>query len=359
MLAPASSAAAACSSLTSSTAKCNDNATSLCRQVPALLGLNGANFNKAAVSKHQQHARHHHHQLGVDDGSGGGGGGGGFYKRLIDWLGRKKKSRRRFSDIHLPGSVHGGVHGSPNEEDASRQQKLAVNVSTTRNRSAPMIFDVRRPLVEEGRAQQQQQQQQPRHMTQSSAPSDCQIVDNNAAQDELKAAAAAADTAAAASSAAAADNGDDTTQQFNKQDSDDKEMDAEWIIPWDDVEIGQTITHGRCCTINRYVLIVFFFSRFIQYPIIIYEIKKKIINCRGRWHGDVIVHQFHLEKCAQVADFWTDVESLSKLRHENILLFMGIATRAPAYAIVNSAPRGVSVSDYRVAIKNGKQERIG
>ena len=80
---------------------------------------------------------------------------------------------------------------------------------------------------------------------------------------------------------------------------------------------------------------------------------------RGRWHGDVIIHRFELENVDQVNSFWTDVRSLSKLRHENLLLFMGIATDSPTYTIINSAPRGVSVANFRVTIKNGKQERIG
>lgn len=54
------------------------------------------------------------------------------------------------------------------------------------------------------------------------------------------------------------------------------------------------------------------------------------------------------------------MESLSKLRHENLLLFMGMATQGPSgYTIVNSAPRGVSVANFRLGVKNGKPERIG
>ena len=58
------------------------------------------------------------------------------------------------------------------------------------------------------------------------------------------------------------------------------------------------------------------------------------------------------------------MQSLTKLRHENLLLFMGIATESPSsrYVIVNSAPRGLSLADVRSqAVKNAKQqpERIG
>lgn len=76
-----------------------------------------------------------------------------------------------------------------------------------------------------------------------------------------------------------------------------------------------------------------------------------------------------------MGSFWSEVQSLTKLRHENLLLFMGIATEQqrphyidtvnchPAvsrYVIVNSAPRGLSVASVRSqAPKNGKPERIG
>lgn len=80
---------------------------------------------------------------------------------------------------------------------------------------------------------------------------------------------------------------------------------------------------------------------------------------RGRWHGDVIIHQFELKSPNEIKSFWSDVESLSKLRHENLLLFMGIATESPSYTIVNSAPRGLSVATIRSGLKNGKPERIG
>lgn len=82
-------------------------------------------------------------------------------------------------------------------------------------------------------------------------------------------------------------------------------------------------------------------------------------RCRGRWHGDVIIHRFEFRSVDEVNNFWTDVRSLSKLRHENLLLFMGIATDSPTYTIINSAPRGVSVANFRLTVKNGKQERIG
>ncbi|EFX68595.1 hypothetical protein DAPPUDRAFT_329955 [Daphnia pulex] len=112
----------------------------------------------------------------------------------------------------------------------------------------------------------------------------------------------------------------------------DKEIDAEWIIPWSDIQFGQIISQKGSCTINR-----------------------------GKWHGDVIIHQFKLQSDVEVSSFWSDVQSLSKLRHENLLLFMGIAipSLGSSYTIVNSAPRGVSVANFRLGLKNGKPERIG
>ena len=86
-----------------------------------------------------------------------------------------------------------------------------------------------------------------------------------------------------------------------------------------------------------------------------------ILVYRGKWHGDVIIHQFKLQSDVEVSSFWSDVQSLSKLRHENLLLFMGIAipSLGSSYTIVNSAPRGVSVANFRLGLKNGKPERIG
>lgn len=72
-----------------------------------------------------------------------------------------------------------------------------------------------------------------------------------------------------------------------------------------------------------------------------------------------MIHRFHLKNAGEMTEFWSNVRSLSKLRHENLLLFMGVATDSPTYTIVNSAPRGVSVADFRLAVKNGKPERIG
>lgn len=42
---------------------------------------------------------------------------------------------------------------------------------------------------------------------------------------------------------------------FEKQESEDKvtEIDAEWIIPWSDIQVGQVISRRGSCTINRYV----------------------------------------------------------------------------------------------------------
>ena len=40
-------------------------------------------------------------------------------------------------------------------------------------------------------------------------------------------------------------------QKQDNEEKGDDEIDAEWIIPWSDIEVGEAITHGGSCTINR------------------------------------------------------------------------------------------------------------
>ena len=40
-------------------------------------------------------------------------------------------------------------------------------------------------------------------------------------------------------------------QKQENEEKGDHEIDAEWIIPWSDIEVGEPITHGGSCTINR------------------------------------------------------------------------------------------------------------
>jgi len=65
--------------------------------------------------------------------------------------------------------------------------------------------------------------------------------------------------------------------------------------------------------------------------------------CRGKWHGDVLIYAFPL--CKEESDFdsfWQQVAALSRLRHENLQLFMG-AVLEPVPCIVTSMNKGPSL----------------
>lgn len=57
---------------------------------------------------------------------------------------------------------------------------------------------------------------------------------------------------------------------------------------------------------------------------------------RGRWHGDVMIHLYHEinEGSMQFMKFLDDVRTLMKIRHENIVLFMGASIEIPQLAVI-------------------------
>ena len=64
---------------------------------------------------------------------------------------------------------------------------------------------------------------------------------------------------------------------------------------------------------------------------------------RGRWHGDVLIYTF--PTCKEEEDLeilWQEVASLSKLRHENLQLFMG-AVLEPVPCIITGMKKGPSL----------------
>ena len=71
---------------------------------------------------------------------------------------------------------------------------------------------------------------------------------------------------------------------------------------------------------------------------------KYAVECRGRWHGDVLIYTFPgcKESESQLELFWSEVALLSRLRHENLELFMG-AVIEPIPCIVTSAKKGPSL----------------
>uniref|UniRef100_A0A914VPY8 Uncharacterized protein n=1 Tax=Plectus sambesii TaxID=2011161 RepID=A0A914VPY8_9BILA len=62
----------------------------------------------------------------------------------------------------------------------------------------------------------------------------------------------------------------------------------------------------------------------------------------GRWHGDVMLHEYTE---SHMSRFLHDVHTLSKIRHENIALFMGASIQLPRMAVVSSIRKGDSLYD--------------
>ncbi|ROT76357.1 putative kinase suppressor of Ras (KSR) [Penaeus vannamei] len=92
---------------------------------------------------------------------------------------------------------------------------------------------------------------------------------------------------------------------------------AEWAIQWDQLRFGHVLRRGS--TTNIY---------------------------RGRWHGDVMIHTFDGSDASTERRFWALVSSLSMIRHENIVLFMGACMAPPHLAIVTGVRRGMSLHQH-------------
>ncbi|XP_071965062.1 kinase suppressor of Ras 2-like isoform X2 [Antedon mediterranea] len=91
-----------------------------------------------------------------------------------------------------------------------------------------------------------------------------------------------------------------------------REAVKEWSIPFENLKFRKRIRHGAYS--NEY---------------------------RGQWHGDVIIHTREVQT---EEDFLEEISMLSKIRHENIALFMGACIDAPNFCVVTSI-RGVSLYD--------------
>ncbi|GAB6026977.1 hypothetical protein CHUAL_013646 [Chamberlinius hualienensis] len=91
---------------------------------------------------------------------------------------------------------------------------------------------------------------------------------------------------------------------------------VEWRIPYQDLEIGRRLRRGRSHDIYK-----------------------------GRWHGEVMIHVYHVNTDEQSETFWKQVKSMSMIRHENISLFMGICTdiHLGQLAIVTSVRKAQSL----------------
>ena len=208
---------------------CNGSSNGLCHDVPTMLGLN--NNNTVTV------------RSGNAISPAGGRTSNGFYKRMLEWISRKKKSHRRYSEV------------------VTDRHLMAVS-SSCRNQSAPMIFNIQqhpdlvRHPTHKSTTQLDQQECQPgggslthpggRKLTHSPGAY-LSVVDESLLQRLQR-----------LSSSSSANSEDrpltptpsTLSQSIEKQESEDR-VDAEWIIPWNDIEVGQVVSHRGSCTINR------------------------------------------------------------------------------------------------------------
>ena len=66
----------------------------------------------------------------------------------------------------------------------------------------------------------------------------------------------------------------------------------------------------------------------------------------GRWHGDVVIHSYKLDQKPAIDSCLADVRSLMHIRHENIVLYMGMGINPDErgnYAIVTNPVRAESL----------------
>lgn len=198
----------------SSNSSSHHSINSLCYEVPALLGLGAGSkpISGAASGISSRHGR-----------PSSNSNGGGFYKRLLEWLSRKKKSHRRYSEVVLPENC-------PMDPNCRQSlHSLMAITPSSRNQSAPMIFDVHRPSpagvkIEVRPAPVQEQPAEEFCIVPLSFPS------SNALPTTP------------------------TTPTFFSEEGSSKgndEIDAEWIIPWSDIQVGPVISRRGTCTINR------------------------------------------------------------------------------------------------------------
>lgn len=68
----------------------------------------------------------------------------------------------------------------------------------------------------------------------------------------------------------------------------------------------------------------------------------------GKWHGDVVIKIYHIPHPTreQLAQFRREVQMLRKVRHENIVLFMGVCMNPPNLCIITEYLKGKSLHFY-------------
>ncbi|XP_066997857.1 kinase suppressor of Ras 2 [Anabrus simplex] len=91
----------------------------------------------------------------------------------------------------------------------------------------------------------------------------------------------------------------------------------EWDIPFDELNIGESIGTGQFGTVYR-----------------------------GNWHGDVaikVLNMDYLDDEKTLEAFKSEVATFRKTRHENLVLFMGACMKLPRLAIVTSMCKGMTL----------------
>ena len=272
----------------------------LCHQVPALFGLDTTQHRGLATppglpTKNRPASLMSAHGSTSSVGrnvNNSRTANNGFYKRLIEWLSRKKKSHRRYS--------HQVDQNSPDMMQTCYSQEslsgfMAV-ASNGRNQSAPMIFDVHA-------ISNRQQQQQQRRTNNVNPRIECPSfsASSSSASSSMSPSTSSLSSSSSLSSAHLPPSQQMTlcsqtssqtctanqrlelptlgesrlgfeappttptssynqsgiiTTHFDKQEmmllsEADKEIDPEWIIPWSDIQFGQIISQKGSCTINR------------------------------------------------------------------------------------------------------------
>lgn len=68
----------------------------------------------------------------------------------------------------------------------------------------------------------------------------------------------------------------------------------------------------------------------------------------GKWHGDVVIHTCNPQNDEDVQSWLSDVRSLTHIRHENIVLYMGACVEPPKFAIITSPIKADSLYSHTV-----------
>lgn len=59
----------------------------------------------------------------------------------------------------------------------------------------------------------------------------------------------------------------------------------------------------------------------------------------GNWHGEVLVHYYRRLSPHERERFWEEAQRLSRIRHENVVLFMGVSFDPPNAAFITRCAR--------------------